>query len=173
MRAREVDDGADRDAGRSQVHQELREALVLLVGHHGRAEECDGVLAAMRVARPHLGAVDDVAAVLAHRPRADRGQVRAGVRLAHPDGEVRLAAHDGGQEALALGLGAEAQQQRAALALGHPVSAGRRARRQQFLQQHVPLQERPLLAAVSLRPREADPAPGPQLLAELGIEAAP
>jgi hypothetical protein len=127
----------------------------------------------MGVARPHLGAVDDVAAILAHRPRANRGQVGAGVWLAHADGEGELAPHDGRQEALALRLGAEAQQQRSALALGDPVRAGRGTGGEQLFEQHVALQERPLLTAVALGPREPDPAAGAELAAELGIEAAP
>src|SRR6185503_21137009 len=60
-----------------------------------------------------------------------------------------------------------------ALALRHPVRAGRRAGREQLLQQHVALEERALLAAVLLRPREADPAARAELAAELRIEAAP
>src|SRR5207249_2996673 len=77
------------------------------------------------------------------------------------------------QEPLALGLGAEAQQQRSALALGHPVGARRRTGGQQLFQQHVALQERALLTAVPLGPREPDPAAGPELPAELRVESAP
>src|SRR5205823_10855090 len=95
------------------------------------------------------------------------------IRLAHADGERQLAAGDGRQEALALRLGAEAEEERPALPLGHPVSAGRRAGRQQLLQQNVALEEGALLAAVLLRPREPDPAARTELLAERGIEAAP
>ncbi len=159
--------------GDFEIDEELREPLVLLVGDDRGAEERDRVLAAVGVARPHLGAVDDVAAVRAHRPRADRGEVRARVRLAHADGERELAAHDLRQEALALGLGAEAQQQRPALALRHPVRAGRRPGRQQLLEQHVALQERALLPAVTLGPRQPDPPARAELAAELGIVAAP
>ena len=171
--AGEIDDRTDRDAGRLEVDEELRQPLVLLVRHHRGAEERDRVVGEVRVGGPHLGAVHAVAAVDGRRPRADGGEVGARVGLAHADGEGQLAPRDGGHEALALRLGAEAEQQRTALPVGDPVGADGRAGRQQLLQHHVPLEERPLVAAVLLGPRHADPAPGAQLAAEGGIEPAP
>ena len=171
--AGQVDDRADRDAGGLEIHQELGEALVLLVRHHLGAEERDRVVGEVRVARPDLGAVDLVAARDLLGPRADGGQVRARVRLAHPDGEGQLAARDPRQEALALLLGAEAEQQRAALAVGHPVRAHRRARGQGLLEHHVALQRGALVAAVLLGPRHADPAALAHPAREVAVEPAP
>ena len=171
--AAEVDDRADRDPGRREVHEELREPLVLLVGDDLRAEERDQVLRAVRVARPDLGAVDPVAAVHALGARADRGEIRARVGLAHADRERQLAARDRGQEALALGLGAEAEQQRPALAVRHPVRADRRPRGQHLLEHHVALEEAPLVTTVARGPRHPDPPARAHLAAERRVEAAP
>ena len=144
--------------GVPQIHEELRQAFVLLVGDDLRAKERDEVVAQMRVARPHLGAVDEVAAVDAGRPCADGREVGARVGLAHSDRERELAPHDAGQDLLALRLGAEAQQQRPALAIGHPVRAHGGARGEHLLQHDVALEEAALVATVLLGPRHADPA---------------
>src|SRR3990172_6075573 len=171
--AGQVDDGPDADALRLQVHEKLREPLVLLVGHDLGAEERDRVVRDVRVARPDLGAVDAVAAFDALGPRADRGKVRARVGLAHPDGEGQLALRDPRQEALALLFRAEAQQQRPALPVGDPVRGGRRAGGQRLLEDDVALERAPLVAAVLLRPRHADEAGLAQLAREVAVEAAP
>src|SRR5499425_2220458 len=173
MPAREVDDGADADALRLEIDEELREPLVLLVGHHLGTEERDGVVGEMRVARPDLGAVDAVAPFHSLGAGADGGEVRARVRLAHADGEGELAPGDAGEEALALLLGAEAQEERAALPVGDPVGGGGGARGQRLLEDYVALQRRPLVAAVLLRPRHADEARLAELARELAVEAAP
>src|SRR5215467_14240374 len=170
---REVDDGADADALRLEVDEELREALVLLVGHHLGAEERDGVVGEMGVACPDLGAVDAVAALHTLGAGADGGEVRAGVRLAHADGESELALGDPGQEALALLLGAEAQQERATLPVGDPMGGGGGTRSERFLEDHVALQRRPLVSVVLLRPRHADEPRLPELAREFPVEATP
>ena len=172
--ARQVVDGPDGDAfGVAEVHEELGEALVLLVRHHLGAEQRDGEVGEMRVARPDLGAVHLVAARHLLGAGADGGQVRARVGLAHPDGERQLPPRDGRQEALALLLRAEAQQQRAGLAIGHPVGADRRAGGEGLLEHDVALQERALVAAVLLGPRHADPALGGELLRKLRMVPTP
>jgi hypothetical protein len=89
------------------------------------------------------------------------------------DRERELAAHDAGQDLLALGLRAEAQQQRSALAVGHPVRADRRAGGQHLLEDDVALEEAPLVSAILLRPRHADPAPRAHAARELTVESAP
>src|SRR5215470_93795 len=157
----------------SEVDEELREALMLLVGHHLGAEERDGVVGEMGVACPDLGAVDAVAALHALGAGADGGEVRAGVRLAHADGESELALGDPGQEALALLLGAEAQQERATLPVGDPMGGGGGTRSERFLEDHVALQRRPLVSVVLLRPRHADEARLPELAREFPVEATP
>src|SRR5438093_3164749 len=170
----EVDDGADGDArGVAQIDEELREALMLLVRHDLGAEQRDRVIGQVRVRRPHLGAVDEIAAVRLRGARADRREVRARVGLAHADGERQLAAHDARQDLLPLRLRAEAQQQRPALPVGHPVGAHRRAGGQQLLHHHVALEERALVAAVRLGPRHADPAARAHATRELAVEPAP
>src|SRR5262249_52741528 len=152
---------------------ELREAFVLLVGHDARPEQRDHVVADVSVARPHLGAVDPIAAVDLLGTRADRGEVRARVRLAHAGGERPRAAPDARQEALALLLRPEAQEQRAALPVGEPVGRDRGPCRQHLLQYDVAPESRPLVAAVLLGPYHPDPSAGTHLPAELAVEPAP
>src|SRR5215813_6047029 len=127
----------------------------------------------MGVARPDLGAVDPVAALHSLGAGADGGKVRAGVRLTHADGEGELALGDPGQEALALFLGAEAQQERATLPVGDPMGRGGGARGERLLENHVALQRRPLVPAVLPRPRHGDEACLPEPARELAVEAAP
>src|SRR5438093_12463655 len=127
----------------------------------------------MRIAGPDLGAVDPVPPADLLRPRADGSEVGARVRLAHADGEGQLAARDPRQEALALLLGAEAQQERTALPVGDPMRGDGSPGRQHLLEHHVPLQGRALVPPVLLRPRQADPAAGADLLAEFTVEPAP
>src|SRR5947208_1083449 len=173
VRAGEVDDGADRDAGELGVHQELREPLVLPSRIGMGPEERDHEVAEVRVAGPHLGAVDEIPSGDALRPGPERGEVRAGVGLAHPDRECELTPRDGRQEPLALAFRAEAEEQRARLPVGHPVRRDGRPRSHHLLQHHVPLERRALVAAVALGPRHADPAARADLAAELAIEPAP
>jgi hypothetical protein len=156
-----------------EIHEELGEALVFLVRHHLGAEQRDGVVRDMGVAGPDLRAVHLVAARHLLGARADGGEIGARVGLAHADGERQLPPRDGRQEALTLLFRPEAQQQRARLAIGHPVEADRRAGGQCLLEHHVTLEERPLVAAILLGPRHADPALGRELLRELGMMAAP
>src|SRR5713226_10472576 len=109
----------------------------------------------MRIARPDLGAVDAIAALDVLGPRADRGQVRARIGLAHADGEGQLALGDARKKALPLLLGAEAQEEGAALAVGDPVGGDGSARGQAFLEDDIALQRGPLVAAVLLRDRKS------------------
>jgi hypothetical protein len=171
--ARQIDDGADADAFRLEVHEELREPLVLLVRHHLGAEEGDGIVGEMRVARPDLGAVDAIAALHPLGAGTDGGEVRARVGLAHADGEGKLPLGDAGKEALTLRLRAEAQEEGTALPVGDPVRGGGRPRGQRFFEHDVALQRRPLVTAVLLGPGEADVAGRPELAREVAVEAAP
>ena len=155
VRAGQVDDRAHRDARELRVDQELREPLVLLGRVVMRAEGRDHVVGQVRVARPHLGAVDPVAAGHPLGARAQRREVGARVGLAHPDRERQLAARDRRQELLALRLGAEAQEQGTGLAVGDPVGGHRRAGGEHLLEHDVALERAPLVAAVALRPRHA------------------
>src|SRR5690606_15382371 len=64
------------------------------------------VAAVVPAAGPDLGAVDDVAVAVAHGPRAQRGEVGAGVGFAEQLAPLVLPAEDGRQVALLLLLGA-------------------------------------------------------------------
>src|SRR5262249_27706346 len=111
----------------------------------------------MGVAGPDLGAADLIAALDLHGLGADRGEVGAGIGLAHADAEEALALADSGEEAPALRLCPEAQEQRPALPVGGPVRRDRGTGDEQLLGHDVALEEAALAAAVALGPRHADP----------------
>ena len=85
----------------------------------------------------------------------------------------QFARRDARQDRALLLLGADAQQQRPALPVGHPVAAHRRARGEHFLQHHVALERAALVPAVALGPGHADPAARAHLAAEFAVAAAP
>src|SRR5690242_9210188 len=158
-RARQVLDRPDVEAGRFEVDEELRQALVaVLVADRAGAAQRDHEMRLVRAAGPDLAAGDGEAALDCDGLGADRGEVRAAVGLAHADAEIALALDDARQHRLTLLLAAEAQDERPALAVGHPMRADRRARRQQLLGDDVALEEAPLLPAIFLGPGHADPA---------------
>jgi len=104
--AGEVDDRPDRHPRRLQVEYQLAEAAVTVVFGRCSAHERDREMRLVRIARPHLGAGDLVAALDCHRTSADRGEVGPRIRLAHPDTEKDLAARNPRQKREALLLGA-------------------------------------------------------------------
>ena len=120
-----------------------------------------------------LGAIDHPAPLHRHRPGAQVGKVRAGVRLAEANAEENLPLHQTGQEGLALGFGAVAEKQRSALAIAGPVQCHRGAGGEHFLKHHEAFEGAPLAAAVALGPSHADPAPLPHLAAEGGVRPMP
>src|SRR5690606_29326801 len=89
------------------------------------------------------------------------------------DAERRLAAGDLRQKAAALLLGAEAQQQRAALAVAEPVGAEGRAGGEHLFHHHEAFEVTAFVAAVLFRPGHADPAPGGDGATEILVEAGP
>jgi hypothetical protein len=125
----------------------------------------------MGAARPHFRSVEQPAAFGAGRPGTHRGEIRAGIGLAHPDTEGALGPGDGGQEALPLLLGTEAQDRRAHLAIGDPVRRYRRAGSQQLLGDHASLQRGPAAPSVFGRHGHADPAASGQRAAKLPVPA--
>src|SRR5260370_21372716 len=125
-------------------------------------DERDHVMRDMGAAGPDLGAGELPAALHGYGAAADRGEVGARIGLAHADAEIGLAAADAGQEALALRLGAEAQQERPALAVGGPVRGDRGAGDEDLLGDDVALARGALAAAVAALPGPA----GPTLRAE-------
>src|SRR5262249_60902821 len=90
-----------------------------------------------------------------------------------PDRDRELAARDCRQDLWPLGPGAESQERRAGLPIGDPVRGHRRAGSQHLFENHVALEGAPLVAAVALGPRHADPTARAHLLAELAVEATP
>src|SRR5436309_12016629 len=118
----------------------------------------------MRTRRPDFGAVDPEAARYRLGARAHRSEIGTRVRLAHPDREITLAPGDARQDGLTLLLTAEAQEQRARLAVGHPVRAGRRAVAQKLFGDDKAVEETALAAAIFPGPGDADPALAAQRL---------
>ncbi len=93
------------DAGKAPLDEERREELRV---HLGKDDEEVGEAA---VGDPHLLAAEDEAAVsLAGCPRLGAERIRARARLAQRIGADDLAAHEAGQVALLLFLGAEAEE---------------------------------------------------------------
>ena len=165
--------GRMRDVRRLEVDQDLAQPLVAIAVLARGAHQRDAVVVAMGARGPDLGAVDPEAARHRLGTGADRGKVGARVGLAHADREEALAGGDARQDRLALLLAAEAQQQRAGLAVGDPVGAGGRAVAQQLLGDDVALEEALLRAAILLGPGDADPALLAELAAELRREGIP
>ena len=77
MRARDIDDRADRYARRGHVDQQERDAFLFLALGRGphQGEHHIGVLG---VAGPNLGTVDDILVAVADRHGAERRQIGAG-----------------------------------------------------------------------------------------------
>src|SRR5262245_3085521 len=125
----------------------------------------------MRVAGPHLRAVDQPAAL---GPRGSGGggeQIRAGARLAHPDGKAHFSATDTPQYVRFDALARIFDQHRTALAVGNELQPHRRIGGTEFLGHDVTLEKAAFMPTVLLGPGHADPALGPDLAAELGTKA--
>ena len=116
------------------------------------------------------GEAPDAVVVLLGTGR-DRGQVRPGPLLAHPDREEALPRGDRRQVARTLGVGAVREDRGTGLPVGHPVRTDRGARREQFLDHDVALQRRAPAAAVGHRERHPDPAALGQTATEVAVPA--
>ncbi|MFK4511280.1 hypothetical protein ABIF81_006458 [Bradyrhizobium daqingense] len=103
---------------------------------------------------------DEIAAVSLGRARLRGEQVRAGVRLAHADGEADLTAADARQDVHLDVFRRVFQQHRPALAVGDEEAPRRRVGDAHLLGHHIALEERAFLAAIFLRPGHAEPALG-------------
>jgi hypothetical protein len=172
---RQVEDGADGQAGGAEIDQELAQPLLLQlrVRHRRGAQQRDHEVAPMRVGGPDLAAVDPPPARHLLRPRAQAGEVGAAVGLGEADGEGQLAADNPGDELALLLLGAQPQDQRAGLAVADPVGGDGGADGQHLLQHHVALHGGALAAPVRLGPGHADPAAPADLLREFPVEGHP
>src|SRR6185369_6772552 len=101
------------------VDKQLAETGMALAVHG--AYQRDHEIGILRAAGPDLLAVDLPAALNLAAAGPDAREIGARAGLAHADAERVIAGRDARQQTLALHLGAEAQQQRAALAVGNPV----------------------------------------------------
>ena len=138
-----------------------------------RPAEQNHVIRLVRARGPHLRAAHQPAALHPLRPRPRRRQVRARIRLAHPDAERATARRNPRQERLPLRLRPMPQDARPRLPLRNPVVPHRRARRQHLLQHHIALQRRALMPAILLRPGHPQPAARTHRLAERRVGADP
>jgi hypothetical protein len=153
---------------RREVHDELTQAGVPVFFAVGRgAAEHDKEVGEVGAAGPDLRAIDEPSTVNSLRACLDGGEIRAALGLAHADGEEALTAGDSWQEARLLLFGAEAQDTRAALAVGDPVRSHRCPRCEQLFQDHEPLQRGPLMPPVPLGPRHPQPTALAELMAEV------
>ena len=110
----------------------------------------------VRAAGPHLGAVEQPAAVGRDRAGLDRGEVGARAVLAHPDRRVQLARGDAGQHPTPLLLAAVREQAGCHLTVGDPVRGDGCAVRQQLLGHHIAMQVSESVPAVLGGDGEAD-----------------
>jgi hypothetical protein len=154
-------DGPHADAGAAHVHQQEADAGLrpcLGVGAH-QAEHHVGVL---RVGGPDLGAGDDVVVALAHRPRAQRGQVRARIGLRVALAPPLPAAGDGRQVGRLLRRRTVARQHRADHVEGDGVEFGCVVQAHHLVEGQQAAR-RPALAAPFGRPVGHQPAHAGQL----------
>src|SRR5262245_20503080 len=93
------------------------------------------------------------------RGRLPRSPARPGVRLAHTNREIALAARDGGQEPHPLLVCSVPHEERPGLALCEPVRGNRGACGEKLLGDDIPLHLGPVPSAVARWPVEANPAP--------------
>ncbi len=111
MLSGEQPDGADLDTRLVELDDELAQPDMPATVHSRlRAGEDEERVCVVGAAGPDLPAGQFPAAVDAYRAGADGGEVRAGVRLAEPDGPEAFAAGDCGEVPRLLRLGAIAQQ---------------------------------------------------------------
>src|SRR5262249_30296670 len=150
------------------VDQELGQAglLALLLAGTGQHDQ---PVTGTGPAGPHLRSVEEPAAVDAGRRCAQRRQIGARVRLAHPDRERELTATDRGQDPSPLLGRTEAVDGRPALPVGDPVVADRGAPAQQLLDHDEPLDQPAVATAVRGWQRHAQPAALTEFAGELRI----
>jgi len=170
---RQIPDRAHRHSRQREVDNELRQAFLPILRLARRAHQGDHVVAVLRVGGPYLAAVQTPAAFAARGPRANAGEVGAGIGLAHADAKEGFGATNFGQIELALRLRAELEDQGPALAVGDPVRGNRGAGGQQFFHQNEAREGIQVGTTVARRQGHADPTPCGQLLAKGGIEAHP
>ena len=138
--AGEQPDRPDLDARALQIDDDLAQAEVAVIAEGLAADQRDHRVGEVGARGPDLRPVQAPASVDLFCRGPDRGQVGAGVGLAHADRELDLAARHAGQEAQPLLLGPVAQEQGPGLAVGDPVRRHRGTRGQQLLDHDVALE---------------------------------
>src|SRR3954454_16541248 len=113
------------------------------------------VVHSMRVRCPDLAAVDHPAAVTSFGARADCGEIRTGVRLAHADAEEAFAAADARDDRAFRLLAAMAQDLWTRLAIGNPMCPARRTSGEHLFGHDEPHQARLRSTTVLLWPGDA------------------
>src|SRR5271156_4532909 len=126
----------------------------------------------VRAAGPDLAPVDQPTAVGLGRAGRGGEHVGARIRLAQTDAKAQFAGSNLRQDFFPDLLLAIAQDDRAALAVGGRMGAGRRVRRQHLLGHDIAFELGALVPAVFLGPGHADPTLGSDLAAELARERA-
>ncbi len=140
--------------GRGRHHDD-RETLVAGGVGIGPARQPD-VVGVLDEAGPHLLAVDDVLVAVPHGAGPQAGQVRAGVGFGVPDREVQLTLEDLGQKLELLLVGPVLHERRADRVDGE--NRDRRAGDAGLVAEDQLVHHRAGLAAVLLRPADAEPA---------------
>ncbi len=158
--AGEILDRANGDARDRQVHQELCQPCMFIVGIEIRAEERNHVVRVVRIRRPELGAVHYPATVCLFCFCARRSQIGATVGLAHTDAEEEVPLGCLRQDHLALFFSTKAQQQLPALPVADPMGTNGRTSCQHFFQHHVAFQGAAFMTAIFFWPGHADPTFG-------------
>jgi hypothetical protein len=135
-------------------------------GCAGQHDERVGVVCARS---PHLGAGQLPPAIDANAAGLHTGQVGPGLRLAHADREIALAAGDGRQVALPLLFVPVLQQRWSRLAVGDPVRGHRSAGGEEFFDHDEAFDMAESAAPVFAGKRHTQPPPGAEAAAESGV----
>ena len=174
MLARQIDDRLDREAGGVlEVDQQLAGAIVAIRWRAAGPAEQDHIVRLMREAGPDLGAGNPVKIAVADRLGPGCREVRARIRLAHPDPKGQFAFGDPGQDRVFLFRCAKFDDRWAALTISDPVRTNRRAKGQRFFDHHIPFVSAAFVATVFLGPGHAKVSGLPHREAELPAEAIP
>jgi len=152
-----IDERNRVDCYTGALHVDQEPAEPLMAGTVAGAAQRDHEISAQCVTRPHLGARQPPADIVAHGAGSHRCEVAAGIGFAHADAEAQLSSADAGKEPPPLLLGPETQQHRGYLTISHPVVPDRGTPAQEFLDDDKTVDGRRALAAVLRGNGHADP----------------
>src|SRR5262245_14535168 len=143
----------------------------VVLGRRRGAKQPDQVVGVVGVASPHLGTIDQPAALGLARPRRSGKQIGTRSGLAHADGKAHFATADARQYVLLDAFVGILEEHGAALTVGDEVEPHRRVGDPELLGNDVTLQKTAFMPTVLFGPGHADPALLPDLAAERGAEA--